>query len=64
MDHQYQVSPDKRTGITNDPRREEDPECIVGLIKQVITVPLETVQIVHSLPDLGLPKAKTKAAGA
>lgn len=53
---QYQVSSDKRSGITNDPNRLYDEEYIVRLIKQVITVSLETVKIVKGLPDLGLPK--------
>ena len=52
---QYQVSTDKRSGITNDPNRLDDEEYIVRLIKQVITVSLETVKIVEGLPDLGLP---------
>jgi hypothetical protein len=47
---QYQVSTDKRSGIINDPNRSEDPEYIVRLIGQVITVSLETVKIVRSLP--------------
>jgi len=46
---QYQVSTDKRSGITNDPNREDDPTYILRLIGQVITVSLETVEIVHSL---------------
>lgn len=53
---QYQVSTDKRSGITNDPNRLDDEEYIVRLIKQVITVSLETVKIVKNLPDLGLPQ--------
>jgi predicted helicase len=53
---QYQISTDKRSGITNDPNRDDDPEYILRLIGQVITVSLETVKIVKSLPDLGLPK--------
>ncbi len=57
---QYQVSTDKRSGITNDPNRADDPEYILRLIGQVITVSLETVKIVNALPDLGLPK-KTSA---
>jgi predicted helicase len=52
---QYQVSTDKRSGITNDPNRAEDPQYIVRLIGQVITVSLETVKIVKALPPLGLP---------
>jgi len=50
---QYQVSTDKRSGITNDPNRPDDPEYILRLIGQVITVSLETNQIVRSLPELG-----------
>ena len=51
---QYQVSTDKRSGITNDPNRADDPQYILRLIGQVITVSLETVTIVRSLPSLGL----------
>ena len=47
---QYQVSTDKRSGITNDPNREDDPTYILRLIGCVITVSLETVVIVNSLP--------------
>ena len=35
---QYQVSADKRSGITNDPNRDDDPQYIVRLIGQVISV--------------------------
>ncbi|MFY9674805.1 MAG: type ISP restriction/modification enzyme, partial [Terriglobales bacterium] len=49
---QYQVSTDKRSGIVNDPNRPDDPEYILRLIGQVITVSLETVAIVNSLPPL------------
>jgi predicted helicase len=41
---------DKRSGITNDPNRPEDPEYIVRLLGQVITVSLETVKVVRGLP--------------
>ena len=51
---QYQVSTDKRSGITNDPNREDDPQYILRLIGQIVTVSLETVKIVRSLPPLGL----------
>ena len=47
---QYQVSTDKRSGITSDPNREDDPEYIVRLVGQVIRVSLETVKIVSGLP--------------
>ena len=46
---QYQVSTDKRSGITNDPNRVDDPEYIVRLIGQVIAVSLETVELVRAL---------------
>jgi len=48
---QYQVSIDKRSGITNDPNRVDDPEYIVRLIGQVIAVSLETVKFVRGLAD-------------
>jgi predicted helicase len=51
---QYQVSTDKRSGITNDPNREDDPQYILRLIGQVVTVSLETVKIVKSLPALAM----------
>jgi len=50
----YQISTDKRSGVTNDPNRADDPEYILRLIGQVITVSLETVKIVQSLPPLRL----------
>jgi predicted helicase len=50
---QYQVSTDQRSGITNDPNRADDPEYIVRLIGQVITVSLETMKVVKGLPELG-----------
>ena len=49
---QYQVSTDKRSGITNDPNRPDDPEYIVRLLAQVITVSLDTVKVVKGLPVL------------
>jgi len=61
---QYQVSTDKRSGITNDPNRPDDPEYILRLIGQVITVSLETVKTVTALPDLGLPKNQQQTAKA
>jgi len=53
---QYQVSTDKRSGITNDPNRADDPQYILRLIGQVVTVSLETTKIVQSFPPLGLPE--------
>ena len=49
---QYRVKVDKRSGIKSDPNREEDPEYILRLIGQIITVSLETVDIVNKLPSL------------
>ncbi len=51
---QYQMSTDKRSGITNDPNRADDPSYIVRLVGQVITVSLETMKIVRALPPLGI----------
>jgi predicted helicase len=48
---QYQVSTDKRSGITNDPNRADDPQYIVRLIGQVITVSMETVKFTKSLAE-------------
>ncbi len=51
---QYRVTTDPRSGITNDPNREDDPKYILRLIGQVITVSLETNEIVSNLPSLQL----------
>ncbi len=51
---QYRVKEDKRSGIVNDPNREDDPQYIVKLIRKVITVSLETMEIVEGLPKLGI----------
>jgi predicted helicase len=51
---QYQVYTDKRSGITNDPNREDDPEYILRLIGQVIHLSLETMKLVNALPTLAL----------
>ncbi len=51
--NQYCVKTDKRSGIVNDPNRAADPQYIVRLIGQVISVSLETVDIVAGLPGLG-----------
>jgi predicted helicase len=56
---QYQVSTDKRSGITNDPNREDDPPYILRLIGQAITVSLETVKIVRALPGLQIAEIST-----
>ncbi len=54
---QYRVSTDKRSGIVNDPNREDDPEYIVRLVGQVVTVSVETVRLVRELAGLGIDQA-------
>jgi predicted helicase len=51
---QYCVKTDKRSGIVNNPNREDDPQYILKLIGKVVTVSLETVEIVEGLSGLGL----------
>ena len=51
---QYQVETYKRSDIVNDPNREDDEEYIVRLVGKVVTVSLETVEIVEGLPELGI----------
>ena len=41
----------KRSGITNDLNRPDDPQYIIKLIGKVITVSLETVKLVKGLPE-------------
>lgn len=49
----YQVRTDKASGIVNDPNEySDDPRYIVDLVKRVVTVSMETVEIVHMLPPL------------
>ena len=47
---QYRVKTDKRSCIVNDPNCADDPQYIVKLIGKVITVSLETVNIIENLP--------------
>ncbi|MYG08741.1 hypothetical protein F4167_19425 [Candidatus Poribacteria bacterium] len=49
---QYRVKTDKRSGIVNDPNRPDAPQYIVKLLGKVITVSLETVDIIDNLPGL------------
>jgi len=51
---QYRVSTDKRSGIVNDPNREDDPEYILRLVGQVVTVSVETVRLVRELAGLSI----------
>ena len=49
---QYRVKTDRRSGIINDPNRTDDPQYIVKLLGKVITVSLETIDIINNLPAL------------
>lgn len=49
----YQVRTDKTSGIVNDPNDySDDPRYIVDLVKRVVTVSMETLEIVRQLPPL------------
>lgn len=49
----YQVRTDKASGIVNDPNDySDDPRYIVDLVKSVVTVSMETLEIVAQLPPL------------
>ena len=52
MIDQYQTHTDPRSGITNDPNREDEPDYVVKLIGKVITVSLETQKLIATLPAL------------
>ena len=57
---QYRVKEDKRSGIINDPNRPNDKEYIVHLIQKVITVSLETLKIIETLPLLEISAPPTQ----
>ena len=49
----YRVRTDKASGIVNDPNEySDDPRYIVDLVKRVVTVSMETLEIVRQLPPL------------
>lgn len=54
----YQVKTDKASGIVNDPndwsREVSDPRYIIDLVARIVTVSLETMKIVDSLPALAI----------
>ena len=56
----YQVKTDKASGIVNDPNdwglEHGNPRYIVGLIKKITHVSVETMKIVKALPRLTLKK--------
>jgi predicted helicase len=47
---QYRVKRDEKNQITSDPNRPDDPEYILRLVGQVITVSLETQRLIAELP--------------
>jgi predicted helicase len=51
---QYQVSTDKRSGISNDPNRLDDERYIVRLVSQVVYVSLETMKLVNQIAAIDL----------
>lgn len=51
---QYQVSTDKRSGITNDPNKLEEPDYIIKLLRKVVTVSVESVKVVGEIEKLSL----------
>ena len=56
----------RRSGIVNDPNCAEDPQYILyilRLIGKVISVSLETVEIVAGLPELGIDEAVSDGEG-
>ena len=52
----YHIKTDKDSGIVNDPNdwADEigDPQYILNLVKRIVTVSVETMRIVDSLPPL------------
>jgi predicted helicase len=52
---QYQISTDKRNGITSDPNRADDEEYIVRLAGRVVMVSVETVKLMKALPLVMVP---------
>lgn len=58
---QYQLTTDRRSGITNDPNRPDDPHYILRLVGQIITVSLATNALVRALPSHGVADTQTAA---
>ena len=51
----YYIRTDKPSGIINDPNTySPDPRYIINLIKRVVTVSVETIKIVDTLPKLAI----------
>ncbi|MEH0820471.1 MULTISPECIES: DEAD/DEAH box helicase [unclassified Micromonospora] len=60
----YQVKTDQASGIVNDPndwsREVGDPRYILDLLARIVTVSLETMQLVDNLPALKIREKKGK----
>lgn len=53
----YAISSDKDNGIQNDPNEwSDDPKYIIELVKRIVTVSVETMNIVKALPPLDIIK--------
>jgi predicted helicase len=52
--NQYQVRRDTRSGIVSDPNDPDDPQAIVQLVKKVVSVSLETMRMIDTLPPLAI----------
>jgi predicted helicase len=52
---QYRVDRDADGEILSDPNPPDDEEAIVRLIGQVVTVSVETMKLIRTLPELKLP---------
>lgn len=51
----YQMKVDKASEIVNDPNDwSDDPRYIIDLLKRIVTVSLETMRTVDSLPALDI----------
>lgn len=54
----YQVRTDKASGIVNDPNawatEHDEPRYILDLLKRIVTVSVETMKLVDSLPPLDI----------
>jgi predicted helicase len=57
---QYQISTDKRSGITNDPNNIDDQRYIVELIMKIVTVSVETVGLVREISGCELIELPTR----
>ena len=50
--YRYKITRDRKSGITNDPNEWfEKPEDLISAIRRIVTVSVETMRIVNSLPD-------------